>query len=321
MSKPTTREELKLWALRRLGAPVLEINADDEQLDDRLDEALEKFNEYHHEGTEKMYLKAQIKASILVVAEGNAGDYTVTDTITGETSGATARVIRQSDGLASTGNNIVVRNIFLTGEFLPGETIGNGTITSTLVSVTAGEWDLKYVEVPDLVFGISRILHFAGGSSSNDIFDFQYQLRLHDLYNLTSTSMVYYTQIMQHISLIDFTLNPKPMMNFNRMQNRLYLIIDWDRDIVPGDYIVAECYRGLDPAVFPKVWDHPWLKLYTVELFRLQWGDNLYKYKDMQLPGGVTVNADGIIARAEAGIEKLEHKLISEQGPDEIFIG
>ena len=62
-----SREQLKQYALRALGAPVLEINVDNTQLEDRLDEALEYWNLYHYEGVEQMYLKHMINASLLTV--------------------------------------------------------------------------------------------------------------------------------------------------------------------------------------------------------------------------------------------------------------
>lgn len=60
MSKPSTRQELIDYCLRRLGAPVLEINVDDDQIDDLVDDALQYFNERHFDGVERMYLKYQI---------------------------------------------------------------------------------------------------------------------------------------------------------------------------------------------------------------------------------------------------------------------
>lgn len=326
MAKPTTREGLKLWALRRLGAPVIEINADDDQLDDRIDEALEKFQEYHHEGVVKMYLKHKVTPSTLTIDDADdIVGFENNNIVTGETSGATARIIKASDGQATEGTTIVVRDANIEGTFLDGETItSNGGGEATLIdtdAVTLGTIDLRYIDVPDLVFGITRLLHFGGTTSAGNIFDFQYQLRLHDLYNLTSTSMIYYTQIMQHIDLIDFTLNAKPMLNFNRMQNRVYPLINWYSDIVAGDHVVLDGYMGLDPEEFTKTYHHPWLLKYTTELFRLQWGENLSKYRNLELPGRVTLNADAIIARAEAGIEKLERELITEAGPLEMFLG
>lgn len=60
MATPFTREELKQYALRRLGYPVIEINVDDSQIEDRIDDSLQFFAEYHFDGVEKVYLPKQI---------------------------------------------------------------------------------------------------------------------------------------------------------------------------------------------------------------------------------------------------------------------
>ena len=60
MTRPTTREQLKQYCLRELGAPVTDINVDDEQLEDRIDEAIDYWTDYHYDGTEHTYLKHQI---------------------------------------------------------------------------------------------------------------------------------------------------------------------------------------------------------------------------------------------------------------------
>lgn len=60
MAKPTTRQELIDYCLRQLGAPVLEINVADDQIDDLVDDALQYFNERHYDGVERMYLKYKI---------------------------------------------------------------------------------------------------------------------------------------------------------------------------------------------------------------------------------------------------------------------
>ena len=59
MANPATRETLKQYALRALGKPVIEINVDDDQLEDRLDEALQYFAQYHYDGIRRTYLKYQ----------------------------------------------------------------------------------------------------------------------------------------------------------------------------------------------------------------------------------------------------------------------
>jgi hypothetical protein len=60
MAVPTTRTEFKEYCLRKLGKPVIEINVDDDQIDDRVDEAIRYYWDYHFDGTEKVYYKHQI---------------------------------------------------------------------------------------------------------------------------------------------------------------------------------------------------------------------------------------------------------------------
>ena len=60
MAVPSTREEFKAYCLRKLGAPVIEINVDDDQVDDRIDEALKYYWDYHFDGSEKVYYKHQV---------------------------------------------------------------------------------------------------------------------------------------------------------------------------------------------------------------------------------------------------------------------
>ncbi len=60
MAKPTSRTELKDYALRKLGFPVIEINVDEDQLDDRIDEALTMYQQFHYDAVEKTYLKHQV---------------------------------------------------------------------------------------------------------------------------------------------------------------------------------------------------------------------------------------------------------------------
>ena len=60
MAQPTTRQEFKDWVLRKLGAPVIDINVSDEQVDDRIDEAVDYWRDYHYNGSQLVYLKHQI---------------------------------------------------------------------------------------------------------------------------------------------------------------------------------------------------------------------------------------------------------------------
>lgn len=77
MSKPSSRQGLIDYALRQLGAPVLEINVADEQLDDRLDDALQYFNERHFDGVEKMFLKYKFTEEDIQRGRSRGGGYNV----------------------------------------------------------------------------------------------------------------------------------------------------------------------------------------------------------------------------------------------------
>lgn len=62
MAVPATRNDFKEYCLRRLGKPVIEINVDDDQVEDRIDEALRYFWDYHFDGSDKTYYKHQVTA-------------------------------------------------------------------------------------------------------------------------------------------------------------------------------------------------------------------------------------------------------------------
>ena len=63
MAVPTTRAEFKEYCLRKLGKPVIEINVDDDQVEDRIDEAIRYYWDYHFDGTEKVYYKHEIDSA------------------------------------------------------------------------------------------------------------------------------------------------------------------------------------------------------------------------------------------------------------------
>ena len=246
MAAVTSREGLKQYALRALGAPVVEINADEDQLEDRLDEALEYWKQYHYDGIERIYLK-----------------HTVT-----------------SDDITN-----------------------------------------QYIPIADAVYGITRVIPVSQTSSSKNLFDIQYQLRLHDLYDLTSTSIIYYKTVMAHIALLDMELNGPQMFRFNRLQNRLFLDLKWGTDVAAGNIIVCEAYRAMDPEAFTKVYNEQWLKHYVTALFKRQWATNIKKFSGIQLPGGVTLDGDKLYDEAQGEIKELEDELQNKSAPLEFFLG
>jgi len=66
MSTPTDRNSFKNWCLKKLGYPVIEINVDPDQVDDRIDEALTYFGDFHFEGSQHVYYKYQVVAQDII---------------------------------------------------------------------------------------------------------------------------------------------------------------------------------------------------------------------------------------------------------------
>jgi hypothetical protein len=243
----TSRQGLIDYCLRSLGEPVVEINVDDRQVEDRIDEAIEYFRQYHYDGIEKVYLKHQI----------------------------------------------------------------------TQQDVTN-----QYIPVSDLIYGVSRVFPVASGTStSKSIFDLQYQLRLNDLYDLTSTSIIYFSQVMSHLSLLDQILNGHPIYRFNRLTNKLYIEASWTEEMMVGNYILVECYRALDPEVVTRMYNDSWLKHYATALIKKQWAVNIKKFSGLQLPGGVTLDGDGLYQEATSEIKELEESMLNKAAPLEFFLG
>jgi len=187
MAKPSTRQGLIDYCLRQLGAPVLEINVDDDQIDDLVDDAIQYFNERHYDGVEKMYLKYQI---------------TQDDVDRGQAKG-------------TTGVGIVTTTATSTS------ISGYGTTTSSFYETS------NFIQVPDSVIGIERIFKFDTNSISGGMFSIKYQLFLNDLYYFNSVELLQYAMTKSYLETIDFLLTPDKQIRFNKRQDRLYLDIDW----------------------------------------------------------------------------------------------
>jgi hypothetical protein len=295
---------------------------DEDQLEDRLDEALEYWRQYHSDGVEQIYMKHQIRASEMTLTTSVAQNFVLAEVVTGATSGAKAEVVRETTRF-STGTLLLVKKVV--GTFVAGETITGSASGTTAVlgttPITLREYDLKYIQIPDLVYGVTKVLSIGMASSSKNIFDLQYQLRLNDLYDLTSTSIIYYKTVMGQLALLDLELNGHQLFRFNRRQSRLYLDLNWESDVILGDYIIAQGYRALDPAEFSKVWNESWLKHYVTALFKKQWATNIKKFSGIQLPGGVTLDGDKLYDEAVNEIKELEDSLANKSAPLDFFIG
>ena len=198
MAKPSTRQELIDYCLRQLGAPVLEVNVDDDQIDDAVDDALQLFNERHFDGVERMFLKYKLSQD---------------DIDRGKASGTTGVGI-----VTTTANSTNVS--------------GMGTITSNFYE------NSNFIQVPDSVIGIERIFKFDTSSISGSMFSIKYQLFLNDLYYFNSIELLQYSMVKSYLEDIDFLLTTDKQIRFNKRQDRLYLDIDWSAQSVDTYFVI-----------------------------------------------------------------------------------
>ena len=133
MAKPTTRQELVDYCLGQLGAPVLEINVDDDQIDDLVDDAIQYFNERHFDGVERMYLKYQISEDDIKRASGSGTDGVGIVTTTG-----TANI----SGIGTITSNFYENSNFIQ---VPDSVVGIERIFKfDTSSISGGMFSIKY---------------------------------------------------------------------------------------------------------------------------------------------------------------------------------
>jgi len=248
MAIPNSRQTLIDYCLRNLGEPVLEINVSEEQIEDRIDEALQFYQEYHSDAIYPVFHKHQI---------------------------------------------------------------------------TAADVQNEYVDIPDAITVVTRIFSIAEHGTSSNMFSAKYQLFLNDIFDLRfAGSISNYVQTMQYLETLDMIFNGEQQIRYNRHMNRLYIDTEWGTTLKEDDYIIVEAYRIVDPTQFTDVYNDMFLKRYATALIKRNWGQNLSKFDGMQLPGGVTINAQRILEEANAEIREIEQEMqLKYEDPPNMFVG
>ena len=269
MSQPASRQELITYCKRQLGAPVLEINVADEQVEDLLDDAVQFFQERHFDGVYPAFLKYKLTAADIKRGRSRGGE---TDNVGITTTTATA-------------------------------TIDGGTTSFSWEETS------NYLQVPPEVIGVTKIFHYDGSNTvTNNMFSVKYQLFLNGIYYWGNTELLTYAMVKTYLEDINFLLTTQKQIRFNQRQDRLYLDVDWG-DVTEGDYIIMDCYRVLNPNDYSRVWNDSFLKPYLTALIKRQWGMNLIKFQGVKLPGGVELNGRQIYDDAEKEIERIREMM------------
>jgi hypothetical protein len=187
MAQPSTKQELIDYCKRKLGAPVLEINVADEQIDDLVDDAVQFFQERHFDGVYPAFFKYQ---------------FTQQDIDRGR-----ARGNNSSAGIVTTTVSTTIVGTATTFKYEEN---------SNYLQVPPGVIGVNKIFQYD---GANNITH--------NMFSVKYQLFLNDVYYWGTTELLSYAMVKTYLEDLDFLLNTQKQIRFNKRQDRLYLDIDW----------------------------------------------------------------------------------------------
>ena len=270
MASPSNRTEFVNYCKRQLGAPVLEINIADEQVEDVIDDAVQYFQERHFDGVAQTYLKYKI---------------TQDDIDRGR---ASMETNKKQTGITTT--------------------TATADIAGSDVTFTYYE-NSNFLQIPPSVIGVTKIYHFDGTNTmTNNMFSVKYQMFLNDIYYWGATELLTYAMTKTYLEDINFLLTTEKQIRFNKRMDRLYLDIDWG-SVSKDDYLVIDCFRQLDPNDYGRVWNDSFLKKYATALMKRQWGQNLLKFQGVKLPGGVELNGRQIYNDAEKDLEIIREQM------------
>jgi len=270
MASPSNRTEFVNYCKRQLGAPVLEINIADEQVEDVIDDAVQYFQERHFDGVAQAYLKYKI---------------TQDDIDRGR---ASMETNKKQTGITTT--------------------TATADIAGTDTTFSYYE-NSNFLQIPPAVIGVTKIYHFDGTNTmTNNMFSVKYQMFLNDIYYWGATELLTYAMTKTYLEDINFLLTTEKQIRFNKRMDRLYLDIDWG-SVSKDDYLVIDCFSQLNPDDYGRVWNDSFLKKYATALMKRQWGQNLLKFQGVKLPGGVELNGRQIYDDAEKDLEIIREQM------------
>ena len=261
------------YCLKKLGAPVIDINVSPEQIMDRISDALQYYIEYDLESVCRGWFIHKVTAE-----DVSNGYLTIPPDIIDVMEVLSTNSSDTSYGIMS--NNDTV-NTFIYGDA--------GFGSDMYMTTYSWNWWNGY--------------WYNGASMFSG-----------------NQSMFYYSIALQYISAMKQMFNTKIEYLYRRRQRKLWF---YSKSLVEGDLICFEGTQVIDPETDDSIWDSDWLKAYATALIGIQWGTNLTKFSNIPSAGGLTINADGILARYQQEKMELEekHRLQYEEPPLPIFGG
>jgi hypothetical protein len=245
-----SRQNLKEYCLRRLGAPLVQIDITDESMDDAIDDCLSFMQEYYFDGSDRFFYGHQ---------------------------------------------------------------------------VTQLDIDNKYITLPLYIWGVNEVFNVTNTSASQmSIFDVEYQMRASDQFRAISTGsggLVYYTQMMTTLSMMNEILNVKKQFRFNRNSDKIYIDMNWNSRVNIGTWIMLDCYAVIDPNENSKFWNNHAFKEIVTARFKMQWAMAYSKFMNIQLPGGVQIDGRDSYATAKSEYDELADDIMNNSSPTGIYYG
>ena len=318
MAKPTTRAQFKDYCLRKLGHPVIQINLDDDQIEDRIDDALSFFHDYHFDGCEKIYMKHQFTQADIDRRWIYCPDPVLF--VTG--------VLPFDDSNSSI-------NMF----DLRYQLRLHDLYDFTSVSYVSYEITMQHIRTLNLLFSGTPQFRFN-----------RHHNKVHLDINWESDAQVgKYVIIECYRKMNPDTVTLTGTVTGNTSSNTLTgTATTFDQEVIENDFIrlsdgqevqirklnspteivIANSLSANVSSVtmtkpgISDVWNDRFLKKYATALIKRQWGNNMKKFSGIQMPGGVTLNGKEIYDEAAEEIEKIEEDMFNFNSlPSEIFTG
>jgi hypothetical protein len=318
MAGPTTRREFRDYCLRRLGWPVIQINVDDDQIEDRIDDALQFFHDYHFDGCEKMYMKHKITQQDIDRRWIYCPDavISVTGVLPFDDSNASVNMfdlryqLRLHDlydftSVSYVSYEITMQHIRTLNMLFSGtpQVRFNRHQNKLMLDVDWGrDLDLgKYIVIecyrkldPNEITLTGTL---TGTTSSNTI---------------TGSSTVFYQQVIEG-DIISLSDGQSVQIDKINSPTEITIVGSLSQNISGA---------SMTKAGVSDVWDDRFLKQYATAKIKYQWGTNLSKFAGVQMPGGITLDGPRIMQEAQVEIDKIEEEMQSYNVlPSDMMIG
>jgi hypothetical protein len=317
MATPRTRTEFKEYCLRRLGHPVIQINIDDDQLDDRVDDALAFYHDYHYDGMEQMYLKHQITQEDMDRRYIFCPD--AVNFVTG---------ILPFDQSNSSVNMFDLRYQLRLHDLYD----------FTSVSYVSYEITMQHIRTLNLLFSGTPQVRFNRKMNrlhldidwTRDVNVGSWVIvecyRRIEPDSRISTGTVSVTAASNTVIGTGTSFNSELSVDdeiiINGEAKKIVSIAGATSLNVQSEFVTTATGATLTRPGFSDVWNDRFLKQYATAKIKYQWGSNLSKFAGIQMPGGVTLDGVRIMQEAAEEMKELEEGLINTNVlPAEIMMG